>query len=93
MTNDLTKLSTMKVNVSLNDPTEKLGGRETVWDERTLEEFEIQKKSQQALFVDSHLSFVSKTEEGQVRVGVPNKTDTIFCFVASMARVGVRAMR
>ena len=42
------------------------------------------KKSKQALFVDSHLSCVSKVEEGQVRVGVPNKTDTIFCFVASM---------
>ena len=87
-----------KVNVSLNDPTKKLGWRETVWDKRTLEEFEIQKKSQQALFVDSHLSLVSKTEEGQVRVGVPDKTDEalqnmIFCFVASNARVGIRAMR
>jgi len=51
------------------------------------------KKSQQALFVDSHLSCVSKTEEGQARVGVPNKADMIFCFVASMARVGVRAMQ
>ena len=93
MTNDLTKLSTMKVNVSFNDPTEKLGGRETVWDKRTLEEFKIQKKSQQALFVDSHLSCVSKKEEGQARVGMPDKTDMIFCFVASMARVGIRAMR
>ena len=53
----------------------------------------FKKKSQQALFVDGHLSRVSKTEEGQVRVGVPNKTDMIFCFVASMARVGIRAMR
>ena len=80
MTNDLTKLSTMKVNVSLNDPMEKSGGRETVWDERTLEEFKIQKKSQPALFVDSHLSCVSKMEEGQASVGLPNKTDTIFLF-------------
>jgi len=58
----------------------------------------FKKKSQQALFVDSHLSHVSKMEEGQARVGVPDETDeawwdTIFCFVASMARVGVRAMR
>ena len=90
---DLTKLSTTKANVSFNGPTEKLGPRETFLDKKTLEEFEIQKKSKQALFVDGHLSRVSKTEEGQARVGVPNKADTIFCFVASMARVGVRAMQ
>ena len=81
---DLTKLSTTKANVSFNDPTEKSGRRETFWDNETLEEFKIQKKSEQALFVDSHFSCVSKTEEGQAPVGVPNKTDMIFCFVASM---------
>ena len=42
---DLTKLSTMKANVSFNDPTEKMGGRKTFWDEKTLEEFEIKKKA------------------------------------------------
>ena len=95
---DLTKLSTTKANVSFNDPTKKMGRKKTFWDNKTLEEFKIQRKSEQALFVDSHLSCVSKTEEGQARVGVPDETDealwdTIFCFVASMARVGVRAMR
>ena len=42
---DSTNLSTMKGNVSFNGPTEKLGQRETFLDEKTLEEFKIQKKA------------------------------------------------
>ena len=60
----------------LERPNGKTRLEENLLGKEMSKEFEIQKQSQPALFVDVHLSLVSKPEERQVKVGVTGDNRT-----------------